>query len=112
MRQPFLPGFPEGAEKIDASLSILRKDGHVTYFIGSNNYFSHREGDKSEERFAIASLMVNGHGNGYTVPGIAETATEMDILSPELPTELPPGNGYTVPGIEVTRAKSVLQSPA
>ncbi|MBF0109918.1 MAG: hypothetical protein HQL76_12155 [Magnetococcales bacterium] len=65
MRQPFLPGFPEGAEKIGASLSILRRDGHVTYFIGSDNYFSHSEGDKGGERFAIASLMVNGHVRAF-----------------------------------------------
>lgn len=61
MRQLFLPGFPEGAERIGTSLSILRKDGFVTYFTGNDNYFSHPEGDKNSFRFAIASLIANGH---------------------------------------------------
>ena len=61
MRQLFLPGFPEGAERIGTSLSILRKDGVVTYFTGNDNYFSHQEGDKDSFRFAITNLIVNGH---------------------------------------------------
>ncbi|NGZ07449.1 MAG: hypothetical protein G8237_13965 [Magnetococcales bacterium] len=61
MRQPFLPGFPEGAIKIGGNLSILKKDGTVTYFVGSDSYFSHIEGDKSGERFALTSLMINRH---------------------------------------------------
>ncbi|MBT5269661.1 MAG: hypothetical protein HOL70_09485 [Candidatus Marinimicrobia bacterium] len=61
MRQSFLPGFPEGAEKISASLRILRKDGRVIYFLDSDSYFDHAEGDKGGERFALTSLMVNGH---------------------------------------------------
>ncbi|MBF0173162.1 MAG: hypothetical protein HQL83_06915, partial [Magnetococcales bacterium] len=61
MRQPFLPGFPEGIEKINASVGILRKDGKVTYFIGSDNYFEHEQGDISGERFALTSLMINRH---------------------------------------------------
>lgn len=44
MRQPFLPGFPDGTVKIGENLSILKKDGTVTYFVGSDNYFSHMEG--------------------------------------------------------------------
>jgi len=61
MRQLFLPGFPEGAERIGTSLSILRKDGVVTYFTGNDNYFSHKEGDKDSFRFAITNLIANGH---------------------------------------------------
>ena len=61
MRQSFLPGFPEGAEKIGSGLSILTKDGTVTYFVGSDNYFSHREDDKASQRFALTSLMANQH---------------------------------------------------
>jgi len=61
MRQLFLPGFPEGAERIGASLSILRKDGVVTYFTGNDNYFSHQEGDKSSFQFALTNLIANGH---------------------------------------------------
>ena len=61
MRQAFLPGFPDGAERIGSALSILKNDGNVTYFVGGDNYFSHREGDRKGERFALANLMANGH---------------------------------------------------
>jgi len=60
-KQSLLPGFPDGAQKIGPSLSILAKDGHVTYFVGGDNYFSHPEGDEQSKRFALASLMENGH---------------------------------------------------
>jgi hypothetical protein len=60
-RQPFLPDFPEGAIKIGPSLSILKKEGLVTYFAGGDNYYSHPEGDLKAERFAFATLMENGH---------------------------------------------------
>ena len=61
MKQAFLPGFPHGAEKIGSGLSILKEDGMVTYFVGSDNYFSHEQGDRSGERFALTSLMANRH---------------------------------------------------
>jgi len=61
MRQLFLPGFPDGAEKIGSALSILVKDKTVTYFVGSDNYFCHPEGDRKGQRFALTNLMVNGH---------------------------------------------------
>ncbi len=61
MRQQFLPGFPEGAEQINASLRILRKNDRVTYFLDGDSYFDHAKGDKSSERFALTNLMVNGH---------------------------------------------------
>lgn len=59
MRQLFLPGFPDGVVKIGESVSILKKDGTVTYFIGGDNYFSHIEGDRSGERFALTSMIIN-----------------------------------------------------
>ena len=43
------------------ALSILTKDGRVTYFVGGDNYFSHEEGDASSHHFVLASLMDNGH---------------------------------------------------
>ncbi len=43
-KQPFLPGFPDGAVKVGAMLSILEKDDHVIYFVGGDNYFSHNRG--------------------------------------------------------------------
>ena len=45
MKQAFLPGFPHGAEKIGNGLSILREGGAVTYFVESDNYLSHAQGD-------------------------------------------------------------------
>ena len=59
--QLFLPGFPEGSIKIGNSLSILKKEGRVTYFVGNDNYFSHREGDTRGHKFVLASLIENGH---------------------------------------------------
>ncbi len=61
MKQAFLPGFPHGAEKIGSGLSILREGGTVTYFAGGDNYFSHKEGDRSGEKLALTSLMHNRH---------------------------------------------------
>ncbi|MFY9328370.1 MAG: putative transposase [Georgfuchsia sp.] len=61
MKQAFLPGFPHGAEKIGNGLSILMEEGTVTYYVGSDNYFSHAKSDRSGERFALTSLMANRH---------------------------------------------------
>ncbi len=60
-KQSPLPGFPDGAQRIGTWLSILKKDGLVTYFLGGDSYFSHPTGDKKSERFALTSLMENGH---------------------------------------------------
>ena len=61
LRQSWLPGFPDGAQKVGKGLAILEKDGQVTYFVGGDNYFSHAAGDEASRRFALASLMENGH---------------------------------------------------
>ncbi len=61
MLQLRLPGFPEGSISINSMVSVLTKDGRVTYFIGSDNYFSHAENEKSGQRFAIATLIANSH---------------------------------------------------
>lgn len=58
-RQLLLPGFPDGASRINEAVSLLRKEGVVTYFVWGDNYFSHREGDKAAFRFAVASLLSN-----------------------------------------------------
>ena len=60
-KQSFIPGFPEGAQRIGEALSILEQDGRVTYFVGGDNYVDHPIGDKAGERFALACLMENGH---------------------------------------------------
>ena len=61
MPQLLLQGFPDGAIRIGAELSVLKKEGHVTYFLGSDNFFSHRASDRGAQRFAIATLIANGH---------------------------------------------------
>jgi len=62
LSEQFLPGFPEGSTKVgDAGVSILNKEGRVTYFVGSDNYFSHSEGDEKARRFALALLIENDH---------------------------------------------------
>jgi hypothetical protein len=60
-KQSLLPGFPEGAQKIGVALSILEKDNWVTYFVGGDNYYSHWQEDLQGRRFALSSLMANGH---------------------------------------------------
>jgi len=60
MPQLLFAGFPEGAIRIGSILSILKK-GHVTYFVGADNYSSHAESDQCGQRFAIATLISNGH---------------------------------------------------
>ncbi len=61
-RQAYLPGFPEGVKKIGgADVGIVEKDGQVTYLIGSDSYFSHAKGDERGRRFALSSLVANGH---------------------------------------------------
>lgn len=74
-KQLLLPGFPEGAQKIGDALSVLEKEGTVTYFVYGDNYFSHKKEDKQSQRFALASLMENGHvracdleGQPYVIP--------------------------------------------
>jgi hypothetical protein len=59
--QLLLPSFPDGASRIGDGLSILDKEGRVTYFVGGDNYFSHPRDDASSRRFILASLMENGH---------------------------------------------------
>ena len=61
MRQSWLPGFPDGAQKVGGGLAILEKDGQAIYFVGGDNYFSHPVGDDAGRRFALTSLMENGH---------------------------------------------------
>jgi transposase-like protein len=61
MKQTLIPGFPEGAQRIGQALSILTKDGRVTYFVGGDNFIDHKEGDKAGRRYAFACLMENGH---------------------------------------------------
>ncbi len=61
MPQLLLQGFPNGAIRIGALLSVLKKEGVVTYFLGSDNFYSHTESDRGGQRFSIATLIANGH---------------------------------------------------
>jgi hypothetical protein len=61
MPQLLLQGFPDGATRIGVSLSVLKKEGRATYFVGPDNYFSHAETDAAGLRFAITTLIANGH---------------------------------------------------
>jgi len=61
MPQLLLQGFPDGAIRIGSAVSVLKKDGRVTYFVGSDNYFTHAEADDAGRRFAITTLISNRH---------------------------------------------------
>jgi DNA-binding NarL/FixJ family response regulator len=61
LRQSFLSGCPDGAVKVGNAVSVLAKEDKVTYFVGSDNYFSHPVEDEQGRRFALSSLIGNGH---------------------------------------------------
>lgn len=61
MPQLLLQGFPDGAIKIGPVVSLLKKDGKITYFVGPDNYYSHPVSDIASHRFMIATLVANGH---------------------------------------------------
>ena len=61
MSQLLLQGFPEGAIRIGSFVSILRKEGWVYYYTGSDLYHSHPVADDQSKRFMLASLVSNGH---------------------------------------------------
>ena len=68
-RQSLIPGFPDGAQRIGQSLSILERDGQVIYFVGGDNYFSHPKADIKSRRYVLASLMENGHVRAVDLHG-------------------------------------------
>lgn len=68
-KQTLIPGFPVGAQRIGEALSILEKDRRVTYFVGGDNYFAHRLDEKAAQRYALASLMENGHVRAIDLEG-------------------------------------------
>jgi hypothetical protein len=61
MPQLLLQGFPDGAIRIGATVSVLKKEGRITYFVGSDNYLWHAEGDEAGLRLSIATLIANRH---------------------------------------------------
>lgn len=68
-RQLLLPGFPDGSSRVGAVLSILHKEGWVTYFVGGDNYFSHPVEDRASFRFILATLVENGHVRARDLEG-------------------------------------------
>ena len=52
---------PEGAQEIGGDVRILEKEDWVFYLVGTDNYFSHKKEDRQSRRFALASLLENGH---------------------------------------------------
>lgn len=38
-KQLLIPGFPDGAQRIGEAVSIVEKDGWVTYFVGGDDYW-------------------------------------------------------------------------
>ena len=67
LRQSLLPGLPDGAVKVGNAVSVLTKEDNVTYFAGSDNYFSHPAEDEQGRRFALTSLIGNGHARARDV---------------------------------------------
>ncbi len=61
MPQLMLQGFPDGAIRMGPVVSVLKKEGWVTYFVGADNYFSHAVTDAPGQRFAISTLIANRH---------------------------------------------------
>ena len=52
---------PDGATRINPAVSHLNKEGRVTWFVGSDSFFSHPAEDLAGHRLALATLMDNGH---------------------------------------------------
>ena len=74
MPQLMVPGMPQGAIRINPIISRLSKDGQVTWFVGSDNYFTHCAGDAAGHRFALATLMANGHARPCEIQKALGTA--------------------------------------
>jgi hypothetical protein len=60
-KQLLIPGFPDGAQRIGEGVSIVEKDGWVTYFVGGDDYFRHTKEDLRSRRFILTALMENKH---------------------------------------------------
>ena len=68
-KQLFIAGFPDGAQRIGEGISIVEKDGWVTYFVGGDDYFRHTKGDQSSRRFILTALMENKHVKAAELSG-------------------------------------------
>lgn len=68
-KQLLIPGFPDGAQRIGEWVSIVERDGWVTYFVGGDDYFRHTKEDLRSRRFTLTSLMENKHLNAADLSG-------------------------------------------
>jgi hypothetical protein len=59
--QLLFPGFPVGASRIGAVVSILEKDGRVAYFVGADLFHAHHADDGASRRLILAMLVEQGH---------------------------------------------------
>jgi transposase len=55
-----LPVQPGGADEINDTVAVLRRDGHVAYFAAGVPLFTHREADAVGQRIAAVQLMELG----------------------------------------------------
>lgn len=60
MPQALLPLIPDGATEINSSVSVVRRDGHWTYFVGIVPVFYHPEDDRRSFRMFTAQLIDRG----------------------------------------------------
>lgn len=61
MPQLFLPGFPEGATGLGRYVKVLRKDDKVSYWVGGDEYFSHKKKDSRACHLGLTLLIRNRH---------------------------------------------------
>jgi hypothetical protein len=61
MPQIQLPIFPQGVTHITLELAFEKREGRVTYFIGTVPVFSHDEGDVQTFRMITSQFCVNGN---------------------------------------------------
>ena len=76
MPQLMLQGFPDGAIRIGPVVSVLRKEGWVTYFVGPDNYFSHAAGDAAGQRMACPA-------HDKAIGTLLAELTRLNFLHPE-----------------------------
>ena len=81
MPQVQLPMFPAGVTVITSELGFERRDGRVTYFVGTMPVFHHDEDDLRTFRMITSQFVVSGH------------ARQVDIV-----------RAFGVPAISVKRA--------
>ena len=79
-------------------MSVLRKEGWVTYFVGPDNYFSHAAGDAAAQRMAIATLIAN-------LPPRAKYPVSIAVVARQWTTvPLDEIEGHLMPGFRDFRA--------